>query len=61
MVDVDETALPESLAAVMPQLWKDRARVMKEAEKMYPYILEADRRVWAEDVGTHRYIGPSPN
>ena len=51
----------ESLAAVMPQLWKERARVMQEAEKLYPYILEADRRVWAEDVGTHRYIGPSPN
>ena len=34
---------------------------MKEAEKIYPYILKADRRVWAEDAGTHRYIGPSPN
>lgn len=58
---IDEAALREALASVMPQLWQDRAKVLKEAEKLYPYVLEADRRVWAEDVGTHRYIGPSPN
>jgi guanine deaminase len=53
---IDEAALRESLAAVMPQLWKDRARVIAQAEKVYPYILEADRRVWAEDVGINRYL-----
>jgi guanine deaminase len=58
---IDEAALRESLAAVMPQLWKDRAKVLEQAEKLYPYILEADRRVWAQDVGTHRYIGPAPD
>jgi cytosine/adenosine deaminase-related metal-dependent hydrolase len=58
---LDEAALRESLAAVMPKLAQDRARVLEQAQKIYPYILEADRRVWAEDVGTHRYIGPSPN
>ncbi|OGA73300.1 MAG: hypothetical protein A3G81_03665 [Betaproteobacteria bacterium RIFCSPLOWO2_12_FULL_65_14] len=58
---LDEAALRESLAAVMPKLAQDRARVLEQAQKIYPYILEADRRVWAEDVGTHRYLGRSPN
>jgi guanine deaminase len=58
---IDEQALRESLAAVMPRLREDRARVLEQAQKMYPYILEADRRVWAEDVGTHRYLGSAPN
>jgi cytosine/adenosine deaminase-related metal-dependent hydrolase len=58
---IDEAALREELAAVMPKLRQDRARVLEQANKIYPYILEADRRVWAEDVGTHRYIGPAPH
>jgi guanine deaminase len=61
VVSIDEAGLREALAAVMPQLWKDRASVLEQAAKIYPYILEADRRVWAEDVGTHRFIGPRPN
>ena len=58
---IDEAALRELVAEVMPQLIKDRAKVLEQADKMLPYILEADRRTWAEDVGVHRYIGPSPN
>jgi hypothetical protein len=58
---IDESALREALNAVMPQLRKDRARVLEQAQKIYPYILEADRRAWHEDVGTHRYLGRSPN
>jgi 5-methylthioadenosine/S-adenosylhomocysteine deaminase len=55
---VDEAALREELAArIMPRLRADRDKVLEQAAKIYPYILEADRRVWAEDVGTHRYIG----
>jgi guanine deaminase len=58
---VDESALREEVAAVMPKLRADRAKVLEQANKLYPYILEADRRVWAEDVGTHRYLGPAPH
>jgi guanine deaminase len=58
---IDEAALREEVAAVMPKLREDRARVLEQANKIYPYILEADRRVWAEDVGTHRFIGPAPH
>jgi len=58
---IDEAALRETVAEVMPRLRKDREAVLERANKIYPYILEADRRVWAEDVGTHRYLGPSPN
>ena len=58
---VDEAALRELVAEVMPGLIKDRAKVLEQADKMLPYILEADRRTWVEDVGVHRYIGPSPN
>jgi guanine deaminase len=58
---IDEAALREQVAAVMPQLREDRARVLEQAERIYPYILEADRLTWREDVGTHRYLGKSPN
>jgi guanine deaminase len=55
---VDEAALREELAArIMPRLRADRDQVLEQASKIYPYILEADRRIWAEDVGVHRYLG----
>jgi 5-methylthioadenosine/S-adenosylhomocysteine deaminase len=54
---IDEGALREAVAGVMPTLLRDRAKVLEQAGKIYPYILEADRRVWASDVGTNRYIG----
>jgi hypothetical protein len=41
----------------MPRLRADRDKVLEQAARIYPYILEADRRVWGEEVGTHRYIG----
>lgn len=61
VTSIDEAALREELAAIMPRFRSDRDKVLREAQKIYPYILEADRKVWAEDVGTHRFIGPSPN
>lgn len=55
---VDEAALREELAArIMPRLRADRDKVLEQAAKIYPYILDADRRMWAEDVGVHRYLG----
>lgn len=58
---IDEAALRELVAEVMPQLIEDRKKVVEQTDKILPYIMEADRRIWAEDVGTHRYLGPSPN
>jgi guanine deaminase len=55
---VDEAALRAELGArIMPRLRADRDKVLEQAARIYPYILEADRRVWGEEVGTHRYIG----
>lgn len=53
---IDEAALREELARVMPALRADRDRVLAQAGRLWPYILEADRRVWAEDVGINRYL-----
>jgi cytosine/adenosine deaminase-related metal-dependent hydrolase len=57
LVTIDEAALHEAVASIMPTVRRDREVVSARVKQFLPHVLEADRRVWAHDVGIHRYIG----
>lgn len=57
LTTIDEAALRAEVEAVMPGFRRDAAAVIARNERLYPHILEADRRTWAQDVGAHRYVG----
>jgi 5-methylthioadenosine/S-adenosylhomocysteine deaminase len=54
---IDERALREEVAALMGPLRADLAVVLERNDRMLPYILEANRRTWAVDIGLNRYVG----
>lgn len=54
---IDEAALYEAVAAVMPRLRKDIAAVVARTNSINDYLLEAWRRAWGDDVGIERYVG----
>jgi len=51
---MDEQALFEQIANIIPQFQKDYAEIKARVEGMRPYLDEAHRRIWAEDVGIDR-------
>ena len=53
---VDEAALREELAHIMPDFRTDADKVFARTAKLRPSILEADRRIWADDIGFDRYV-----
>lgn len=53
---VDEGALREELAAVLPGFRADADEVRSRANRLRGHILEADRRIWSHDVGMDRYV-----
>ena len=58
---VDEEELRAAVEVVIGPLRDDAAQVRARFETISPYILEAWRRAWNEDVGVYRYIGPRQN
>jgi cytosine/adenosine deaminase-related metal-dependent hydrolase len=54
---VDEAALREAVVDAMKVFRPDAEAVVARHERLTPHILEADRRIWAHDVGVHRYVG----
>lgn len=54
---VDERALREEVAELMKELRKDIDAVVARNQKMMPYLMEANRRTWATDIGLNRYVG----
>jgi guanine deaminase len=54
---IDERALREQVAELMQVLRKDIAAVVRRNQAMMPYLLEAQRRTWAVDIGLNRYVG----
>jgi 5-methylthioadenosine/S-adenosylhomocysteine deaminase len=54
---IDERALREEVAELMKELRKDIDAVVARNQKMMPYLMEANRRTWATDIGLNRYIG----
>jgi len=51
---IDEAALIERVAAVMPRFRADFAAIRARVDGLAPYLAEAHRRIWAEEVGTDR-------
>ena len=57
VASIDEAALYAEAAELAKGLMKDLDAVQGRLGKLMPYLLEAHRRTWAEDVGTNRYVG----
>lgn len=53
---VDEAALRAELARIVPGFRADADKVFARTARLRPYILEADKRIWGEDVGIDRYL-----
>jgi 5-methylthioadenosine/S-adenosylhomocysteine deaminase len=54
---VDEEALAEQAAALMPALQADAAAVRQRIGPIRAHLAEANRRAWAEPVPLWRYVG----
>jgi hypothetical protein len=54
---IDERGLREEIAGLMKVLRRDIEAVVKRNNAMLPYLMEAQRRTWAVDIGVHRYVG----
>jgi guanine deaminase len=54
LLSMDEKALIEQIKHVIPQFQKDYAEIKARVDGMRPYLDEAHRRIWAEDVGIDR-------
>jgi len=57
LVTIDEETIRDAVAAAMPSLKADLAMVQARVDALRPHLFDALRRSWAEDIGTHRYIG----
>jgi 5-methylthioadenosine/S-adenosylhomocysteine deaminase len=53
---VDEAALRQALAEIMPLFRSDAAAVLARNRTLARHFAEADRRAWAHDLGFNRYI-----
>lgn len=51
---MDEEAIFQEVAEIMPEFLKDYSKVAERAERLRPYIEKAHKRIWAEDVGMNR-------
>jgi cytosine/adenosine deaminase-related metal-dependent hydrolase len=56
ILTIDEGALQKELEAVLPAFRGDADVVMARTAKLKPYILEADRKIWRQDLGVDRYL-----
>jgi len=54
LMTMDETALLDEIMAVVPQFQQDFAAIKARVDKLQPWLREAHRRIWAEDVGIDR-------
>ncbi|MFW5678697.1 MAG: amidohydrolase family protein [Pseudomonadota bacterium] len=57
---IDEAALREEVSALMPSLQAEIQAVVARIAELEPYLAEANRRTWRDDVGLHRYVGYPP-
>lgn len=55
---VDETALREEIAGLMPAVRGEMHRLRTGYEKVLPYLDEVQRRAWATELPIHRFVGP---
>lgn len=59
LTTMDEAALLKQILDVVPQFQKDFEHIKDRVEKLRPYLQEAHRRIWAEDVGIDRLFHDS--
>ena len=52
--DKYQDALLDQFLDVVPQFQKDFAAIRARVDKLQPYLQQAHRRIWAEDVGIDR-------
>ena len=57
---MDEEALIEEIMAVIPNFQKDFKFIKSRVSQMKPYLEEAHRRIWAEEVGMDRLFHEKP-
>jgi 5-methylthioadenosine/S-adenosylhomocysteine deaminase len=57
---IDEQRLRDELLEIMPRFLGDFRAAQSRVEEIRPYLNEAHRRVWGEDVGCHRIFGAPP-
>jgi 5-methylthioadenosine/S-adenosylhomocysteine deaminase len=60
LATIDQDELRQSVEIVMRDLRKDIATVEQRIAKLYPFLMEAWRKSWADDIGVQRYIGEFP-
>ena len=56
---MDEEALIEEIMAIIPGFQKDFEMINSRVSQMKPYLEEAHRRIWAEEVGINRLFHDS--
>jgi cytosine/adenosine deaminase-related metal-dependent hydrolase len=54
---IDEDALRREVESLMRHFIADYDAVVASRKRALPYMLDAHRKVWAADVGMHRFIG----
>jgi len=54
---LNEPKLRDAVGEAMEKFRPEAERVVANARRLTPYLLEADRRVWEQDLGFGRYIG----
>ncbi len=54
LLTIDEDALADELAELMPAVLRDAEAVRARAERLDPYLAEAEARSWAVDIGMTR-------
>jgi 5-methylthioadenosine/S-adenosylhomocysteine deaminase len=57
ILTLDESALQAEIKSVIAAFRKDYQAVAERTERLYPYIQEADRRIWEQPLGLSRYVG----
>lgn len=56
LTTMDQGKLLAEIEAVVPQFQKDYAEIKARVDRLKPYLAEAHRRIWAEDVGGDRLV-----
>ncbi len=57
LTTIDEAALRQAVEEVMPGVRADLDVVSSRIDEIAPYLLDAWRRSWGEDIGLDRYVG----
>lgn len=57
---LDESALRDELASVMPDFRRDFEVASQRVNEIRPYLSKAHRQVWSTDVGIDRFVGDGP-